>query len=696
MAYTLPTYAVNNIQTLDDLTIDQATVVKVLHDKTGADIKAFQTDVMIPEMEVTDAANVKKTGDQAITGVKTFSTSPIVPTPTTATQASNKSYVDSQSPLTIGNGSVTDLKLSDAVGDIKERFTTYKAETTLNLGDYPRIIPELDDSARVIRAIADLTLTRGKGKIIFPNVVGGYFINQRIPVKRGDITFDGQGNLFTASSGLTWAFSAYPPTLEGIVDGTTRPVGFENGIDGDFRTIMYESDPTQRLSNIHFKNFNWVESPVQTSGRMVNFFSCDNVSVKDCTFNTYSAPVEFFYCSGYLFKDNTVTAQAFCLFNFKSKRYKIVNNNFNGGIIGVENKGAYPQSGKTIYQAFDVGYLYNQQSVISGNSFSNCVSNAIQLGYYDNSSADISSGVAVGVIKRDWYGEVWGVDVHDNTFKCDTPTASASDTRAVRFNMNARHNKFHDNVVYDYCVELMGCTHNEVKGNKFINGRIPSTPIVLLRGVTLGGESQNSEYNKVENNDFYSGTSAPIQITGGNYNGIKGNKFYNTATGICVNVLNSAIVTPSTKSNYNTIEDNDIFNIPTDWANPIVVDQLKGDYNLVRNNRGYGGFWSGNALKYDSGVDGYKKGIVKVATADANIGVAGTNTAYDNFGDYTVLNNQAGYAQEFGVEGCVSSDWRYCLKVGKYFLWVDSTGRLRIKATKPTSDTDGTIVGTQL
>jgi len=34
-------------------------------------------------------------------------------------------------------------------------------------------------------------------------------------------------------------------------------------------------------------------------------------------------------------------------------------------------------------------------------------------------------------------------------------------------------------------------------------------------------------------------------------------------------------------------------------------------------------------------------------------------------------------------------------KIGNYFLWVDSSGRLRIKATAPTSDTDGTVVGTQ-
>src|SRR6266550_4663511 len=37
---------------------------------------------------------VHKAGDEAVAGIKTFSSSPIVPTPTSATQAANKTYVD--------------------------------------------------------------------------------------------------------------------------------------------------------------------------------------------------------------------------------------------------------------------------------------------------------------------------------------------------------------------------------------------------------------------------------------------------------------------------------------------------------------------------------------------------------------------------------------------------------------------------
>lgn len=35
------------------------------------------------------------------------------------------------------------------------------------------------------------------------------------------------------------------------------------------------------------------------------------------------------------------------------------------------------------------------------------------------------------------------------------------------------------------------------------------------------------------------------------------------------------------------------------------------------------------------------------------------------------------------------------LLMGVYHLWIDSSGRLRVKNSAPLSDTDGTVVGTQ-
>ena len=35
------------------------------------------------------------------------------------------------------------------------------------------------------------------------------------------------------------------------------------------------------------------------------------------------------------------------------------------------------------------------------------------------------------------------------------------------------------------------------------------------------------------------------------------------------------------------------------------------------------------------------------------------------------------------------------MRLGTYYLWIDGTGRLRIKPSAPTSITDGTVIGTQ-
>lgn len=39
--------------------------------------------------------------------------------------------------------------------------------------------------------------------------------------------------------------------------------------------------------------------------------------------------------------------------------------------------------------------------------------------------------------------------------------------------------------------------------------------------------------------------------------------------------------------------------------------------------------------------------------------------------------------------------WTNPLRLGVNSLWIDATGDLRVKTSAPTSDTDGTVVGTQ-
>ena len=49
----------------------------------------------------------------------------------------------------------------------------------------------------------------------------------------------------------------------------------------------------------------------------------------------------------------------------------------------------------------------------------------------------------------------------------------------------------------------------------------------------------------------------------------------------------------------------------------------------------------------------------------------------------------------FGIARNDDTNDDVVLKLGNHYLWVDSTGDLRISSSSPTSDTDGTVVGTQ-
>jgi hypothetical protein len=51
-----------------------------------------------------------------------------------------------------------------------------------------------------------------------------------------------------------------------------------------------------------------------------------------------------------------------------------------------------------------------------------------------------------------------------------------------------------------------------------------------------------------------------------------------------------------------------------------------------------------------------------------------------------------GPGDSFGLDGTWNGG---TLRMGAYYLWVDTSGRLRIKSGAPTSETDGTVVGTQ-
>ena len=82
-----------NVATADDSLVVGADNVKV-NTYNGLDSTSSTRPLSAAQGKALDVAKVNKAGNETIAGVKTFSSSPIVPTPTTDYQAAPKSYVD--------------------------------------------------------------------------------------------------------------------------------------------------------------------------------------------------------------------------------------------------------------------------------------------------------------------------------------------------------------------------------------------------------------------------------------------------------------------------------------------------------------------------------------------------------------------------------------------------------------------------
>lgn len=117
MPLTRPTYPVNNIQTLQDLTKNQATAVKALHDKTGADTKTFLI-ALLTELESTAGAEnigIPETIAGSGTNVK-------------ARAEWLKAQIDAMVLGQIPDGTLTDAKLSNEAGQLKSVVSEHLAD----------------------------------------------------------------------------------------------------------------------------------------------------------------------------------------------------------------------------------------------------------------------------------------------------------------------------------------------------------------------------------------------------------------------------------------------------------------------------------------------------------------------------------------------------------------------------------------
>lgn len=217
MAFTKSTVATNNISNLANQPVESATTLKQKFDQYGIDDKV-RFNALIDELEATtgasgaenigsktisgvagntphaqiadlkeqlderDGENVKLTGDQTVSGVKTFNSSPIVPTPSSGTQAANKDYADTKTPL---NGdhlgtwqgyspTLVDPGLSSVVESHTAKFE--EAKYIINvMGEGVKGDNSTDDTENIITAITKASLYKSSGyktALIFPPCKG--------------------------------------------------------------------------------------------------------------------------------------------------------------------------------------------------------------------------------------------------------------------------------------------------------------------------------------------------------------------------------------------------------------------------------------------------------------------------------------------------------------------------------------------
>lgn len=100
-------------------TPDATSAVKGKIQLTG-DLGGTAASPTVPGLatKATDTAVVHNTGAETVAGVKTFSSSPVVPTPTTGTQAANKTYVDSVAASGAPDATTTTKGIVQLAGDL--------------------------------------------------------------------------------------------------------------------------------------------------------------------------------------------------------------------------------------------------------------------------------------------------------------------------------------------------------------------------------------------------------------------------------------------------------------------------------------------------------------------------------------------------------------------------------------------------
>jgi hypothetical protein len=173
---------------------------------------------------------VKNSEDETIDGIKTFSSSPIVPTPTTGTQAANKDYVDSVAALPDASTTVKGKVELATTAEAQAGTDDLKAITSLKLRD-------------ALNATGTAPIYACRAWVNF-NGTGTVAI--RASGNVSSITDNGTGNytinFTTAMTDANYSAVGSASSASGVADGTAANAGtFELGVSFNLSSLKVSS-----------------------------------------------------------------------------------------------------------------------------------------------------------------------------------------------------------------------------------------------------------------------------------------------------------------------------------------------------------------------------------------------------------------------------------------------------------------------
>lgn len=150
----------------------------------------------------------------------------------------------------------------------------------------------------------------------------------------------------------------------------------------------------------------------------------------------------------------------------------------------------------------------------------------------------------------------------------------------------------------------------------------------------------------------------------------------------------NSIETPLFSQKVGSTKENSMVNLKNIMADSSSILRFYSANQDINNPDDFVVDWSAEELKIKTKKDDFPR-IILDSLGSIYLGNGG---AYPN---NRMKGNELGMVFEGGIWLYENSWEKNLLRLGHYNLWVDKSGKLRMKNGKPTSDSDGTVVGTQ-